>query len=102
MVHVEDILVSPINTPLQYAQVDIVTVGAVPVLKHTHSKITADVDGKVSFELVKGDYRVYLTQRECGIKQPIGYINASVFDGVTSPVKLSALVTSQLESEVTK
>lgn len=97
IIQVQDILLDPLNRPIPNATIEIVSlVNGEEVLLCARASTASDATGNVSFELVKGDYRIYLQQAIQYPKVPIGYINSIVFGSVASPATLTSLITETL------
>lgn len=96
-IQVQDVLVDPLNRPIPDAKVEIVSlVNGEEVLLCAKATTTSDALGAISFDLIKGDYRIYLQQSTIHPIIPIGYIKATVFDTVGSPATLNSLITETL------
>lgn len=103
MLKIQATLLNPIRQPLAYAKVFFISMvpKGVP-LHHAKAMVQADGEGNISFELVRGTYRVYLEQADIEVKYPVGYILDTIFDTATSPTGLTELIVEALPNEDNK
>ncbi len=100
MIQIQDVLVNPINEPMAHASVLLETVVSGKTLLDSYAEIDADEYGTVNFNLIQGDYRVYLKQTTNSVRYPVGYISKDIFDTITSPTTLAAIIVDTLPEEI--
>lgn len=100
MIQIQDVLVNPINEPMAHASVLLETVVSGETLLDSYAEILADGTGAIDFNLVQGDYRVYLKQTTNSVRYPVGYISKDIFDTITSPTTLAAIIVDTLPEEI--
>lgn len=101
MIQIQDVLKSPIGTPLAFAKLYFYAITSDEVLPTSKAVVdTIAEDGVVDISLVRGTYRVYLKQCEGGVQYHVGYVNDEVFDTVTSPVRLADIISPNLSEEI--
>lgn len=97
VIQVQDTLLDPLNRPIADAILEVVSVvNGEEVLLCATASTTTDSIGTVAFDLLKGDYRIYLQQSVKHPKLPIGYVKSSIFDTIGSPASLNSLITETL------
>ncbi|AUR92103.1 hypothetical protein NVP1188A_44 [Vibrio phage 1.188.A._10N.286.51.A6] len=97
MLTINEILYSPLNTPMPFAKVFLVTEGLEGTpLPFGEAEAASDKDGLIAFNIAKGTYRVFFQQENTSIKYPVGYILEDVFDNPPVPLTLGSILTEEL------